>query len=219
MQTASSGAIFTLRDLRVDVLGSFEHQVDVPTGTVCRVWRPQRKRHVSGLQLSVDFLNPHLRKEMTAFIRPSHLTLLGHAQAHHLVDCRLCDRAADGQPFVVPPGGSISTFALTEGSAISQPLTTDHARANGFTSSPPVRGNGTLAVKESRAKERLAAGCTRLCACLAFSESSSRSFSPSHCRFKGRRRRLWRHADRATTGWTALRRRTVIFTTTVNRKR
>ena len=48
-------------------------------------------------QVPVEVGDPHQRQEVCPFVGPSHLALLGHARAHHLIDRRLSDAAADRQ--------------------------------------------------------------------------------------------------------------------------
>lgn len=85
-------------------LRGMSHQVRVPMRIVRGLRRPQWSRQLSGSELIVDVLHAHLGKQVCAFIRPTHLLALGHAQADDLVDGRLGNAAADRQASVVSSG-------------------------------------------------------------------------------------------------------------------
>lgn len=53
-------------------------------------------------QFSVQYGDPDLPEAVRPCIGPAHLSLLGHAQADHLIARRLGDAAADGQTLAIP---------------------------------------------------------------------------------------------------------------------
>ena len=83
-------------------LSSLRYEASVVAGSVMRLWRSQRCGIRPWMQVPVYGLNPYLAQQVRAFVRPAHLTFFGHAPAEHFVHRRLGDRAANGQPVVVP---------------------------------------------------------------------------------------------------------------------
>lgn len=83
-------------------LSGLRYEASVVAGSVRRLWCSQRCGIRPWMQLPIYGLNPYLGQQVSAFVRPAHLTFFGHAPADHFVHRRLGDRAANRQPLVVP---------------------------------------------------------------------------------------------------------------------
>src|SRR5471032_1808513 len=71
-----------------------------------------RFRHFSHFQVSVEHSNPNLNEQVCPFIGPAHLPLFCAPQAHHFIDCRFGDTAADGHATPIPPSVIDKVFVI-----------------------------------------------------------------------------------------------------------
>src|SRR5471030_3119472 len=71
-----------------------------------------RFRHFSHFQVSVEHSNPNLNEQVCPLIGPAHLPLFCAPQAHHFIDCRFGDTAADGHATPIPPSVIDKVFVI-----------------------------------------------------------------------------------------------------------